>query len=105
MVQRLLTDATQMIFALNAAAYMRWVEVREGRSSTTESMTQFIKGQLEAEQFSFAPDEPQIIELLAIALNVDVVERYIEQYGIFDDLDKASSIHRSGQLPRSDQKK
>lgn len=90
MAQKTLSDRARMSIALNAAAYMRWVETRKGRSPTAAMAQQFIKGTLSTEGYSYSRDEPETIESLALSLNVDMVEAFIKQTDCFEALDRAA---------------
>lgn len=93
MAKKVVTDRVRGIISLNAAAYMRWVETRKGVTPSAHDIQQYVRGALDEEGFSYDADEPQTIELLAIAWKVEVVDAYIKQSGFFEDLDRAFS-HR-----------
>jgi hypothetical protein len=95
MAAKPLTDPARMLTALQAAAYMRWVEVRKRQSPSPEMVQQAIRGILDGEGFSYKPDEPQMIEILALSLNVDMVENFIRQSGMFEKLERAAAQLRA----------
>jgi hypothetical protein len=72
---------------LNAAAYIKWMEVRHGETPDTEMMQQCVRGLLDEQGFTYDANEPQMIEVLALALDQTLVDSFIEQSGIFEALD------------------
>jgi hypothetical protein len=83
-----LTERARMAVALNAASYVKWVELRHGETPDTETMQQCIRGLLDEQGFSYEANEPQMIEVLALALDAALVESFIQKSGIFEDLDR-----------------
>ena len=90
MGKRVLTEPLRALTALHAAAYMRWVETRKGASPSSHDTQRFVQGLLDNEGFAYGPDEPQIIEILALASNLDLVHDFIKQNGIFEKLDQTA---------------
>ena len=82
-----LTERARMAVALNAAAYIKWIEDRHGETPDSETMQQCIRGLLDEQGFSYAENEPQMIEVLALALDAAIVEIFIQESGIFEALD------------------
>jgi hypothetical protein len=91
MKDRTVNDRTRMSVGLVAAAYMRWVETRNGQPPTSEMTQAFISGTLDDEGYRYDVDEPLRIELVALTVQIDVVEAFIKQSGIFGDLDRAAN--------------
>lgn len=89
MSEKPLTEQVKMGVALNAAAYMRWVEIRLERSSHGAGIVGAIRGVLDNDGISYTNDDCKQIEILALALNVDMVEAYIKESEIFDEFDRA----------------
>jgi hypothetical protein len=83
-----LTEPLRMLAALYAASYMRWNEIRFGKSPTAQQTQRFIKGLLDVDGVSYATDDPQMIEILALTLNVDMVETFIKEKKTFEALDR-----------------
>jgi hypothetical protein len=83
-----LTERARMAVALNAAAYIKWVEVRHGETPDTEMMQECIRGLLDEQGFSYEANEPQMIEVLSLALEATLVDSFIQKSGIFEDLDR-----------------
>lgn len=83
------TDLDRLTIGLNAAAYMCWVETRKGASPSAHETQGFIKGFLDAEGFAYAADEPRIIELSALAFDIDKVHAFIKENHFFNTLDQA----------------
>jgi len=88
LMTRPLTEPMRMLVALYAAGYMRWNEVRRGKSPSAQQTQLFIKGLLDADGFSYALDDPQMIEILALTLDVDRVEAFIKEKKMFEALDR-----------------
>jgi len=78
-----------MFVALQAAAYMRWVETRKGAPPTADDAQRFIQGLLDADDVSYELDDPQMIELLTLAVDLDEVDAFINKTGYFEKLDQA----------------
>jgi hypothetical protein len=78
--------------ALRVAAYTRWVETQNGVSPSYHDAKTFICGVLEAEGLSYEPNEPQLIEGLAVTLNSELVDDFIRHNGIFEQLDQLSRM-------------
>jgi hypothetical protein len=95
MARKALSDRSRMAVALDAAAYMRWVETRKGQSPTADMTEQFIKGSLDREGYSYDSEEIQLIEILALSIKIDVVETFIEQSNVFAVLDAAAKRQRA----------
>jgi hypothetical protein len=92
MAGKIINDRVRVIVGLNAAAFMCWVETRKGKTPSSHDIQQYIKGQLDAEGFTYDADEPKIIELVAIATSSDTVDRYIKESGFFEDFDQAMRL-------------
>jgi hypothetical protein len=84
-----LTEPFRMLVALQAAAYIRWVETRKGAPPTADDTQRFIQGLLDADDFSYELEDPQMIELLALAVKLDEVDAFISKTGYFEKLDRA----------------
>lgn len=84
-----LNEPFRMLVALQAAAYMRWVETRKASLATAEDTQRFIQGLLDADDFFYEPDDPRMIELLALDVNLDDVDAFISKTGYFEVLDRA----------------
>jgi hypothetical protein len=94
MVARILTEPLRLRAALHTAAYMRWVEVRKGASPSAHDTQRFIQGLLDVDRISYEPDEPQMIEILALALDLDRVHAFIRDTGFFETLDRGTRGHK-----------
>jgi hypothetical protein len=79
-----------MLAALHAAAYMRWVETRKFASPSAHDTQRFIQGLLDVGGFAYEPDEPQMIEILGLAANLDMVHAFIKENEIFEKLDQSN---------------
>jgi len=70
---------------------MRWVETRKGASPSVHDTQRYIQGLLDVEGFTYDANEPQIIELSALALDLDKVHAFIKESGFFEMLDQATN--------------
>jgi hypothetical protein len=95
MEKRVLTEPLRALTALHAAAYMRWVETRKGVSPSPTDTQKFVQCLLDSEGFTYEPDEPQIIEILALASNIDLVHDFIKRNDIFEKLDQSAKVDTS----------
>ena len=89
--KKFVTDLDRAIIGVNAAAYMRWVETRKGVSPSSQETQGFVRGFLNTEGFTYTADEPGIIELSALACDVDTVDAFIKENRFFETLDQARS--------------
>jgi len=89
--KKFVTDLDRAIIGVNAAAYMRWVETRKGVSPSSQETQGFVRGFLNTEGFTYTADEPGIIELSALASDVDTVDAFIKENRFFETLDQARS--------------
>ena len=80
-----------MLVALEAAAYMRWAETRMKRSPTSQAVDLYVQGVLDREEFAWSAVDIQQIAILATSLNLDLVERFATERGMFDLLDRAAA--------------
>ena len=53
-------------------------------------MKQYICGLLDSYQFSYEPDEPATIDVLAVSLGIDVVEAFMREHSLMEKLDVAA---------------
>lgn len=95
MAQITLTDPARLIIALKVAGYMRWFETRKGVSPTSQMMQLFIQGLLDEDGYCYDVDEPKRIDILALTLNVGMVEEFIKGSGIFDAFDRMAEQLRA----------
>ena len=95
MAQKTLTDSARMTVALTAAAYMRWVEIREGTTPSAQMTQSAIKGFLDQGGFSYEANDPQTIEISALSLSLDTVEAFIQETDVLKEFDRAAD-----RLPR-----
>lgn len=79
-----------MTVALTAAAYMRWVQIREGTTPSAQMTQSAIKGFLDQGGFSYEANDLQTIEILAISLSLDTVEAFIQETGVLEEFDRAA---------------
>ena len=85
-----LSDEVRMSIALQAAAYMRWMETRKGVSPSQSDMRRYIRGWLDAEGYVYSSEDFKVIDILALGMNIDMVHTFITESGIFEQLDRAS---------------
>ena len=85
---RTLFDQERTAAALEAAAYMRWVETRERRSPTDEEVDLWVKGSLDRDGFAFDSEEVKVSAILALRMNIDLVHAFITSTDFFDALDE-----------------
>jgi hypothetical protein len=85
-----LSDPMRMFVGLQAAAYMRWVETRKGASPSSHDTQRFIQGLLDNDRFSYESNDLQMIELLALATDLDLVHAFIRDNDFFVKLDRAA---------------
>lgn len=88
--KRALTDQDQMLAALEAAAYMRWVETRQNNSPTDRAVDLYISGILDRERLNVTTNDVKTIAILALTMNMDLVHSYIDSTKFFDRLDQAA---------------
>jgi hypothetical protein len=70
------------------------VETRKGEPPSQQDTLKFIRGLLDVEGLTYGPYEPRMIELLALASNIDVVNAFIIENGIFEKLDRLGKPQR-----------
>jgi hypothetical protein len=90
-VPKVLTEPARLVLALHAAAYIRWVETRKGKSPQSSDVHLYIRGLLDEKGFSYDPDEPLMIDLLALSLDIDAVHDFAAKNGIFEKLDRLTT--------------
>src|SRR5436309_3459734 len=89
------TDRQRVAIALRAAAYMRWIETRQQRTPGPKERDAWIGGLLEAEGLDACKDEIYLTELLALTMDIEVVEHFISSNGYFRKLDEAAAQYRN----------
>jgi hypothetical protein len=87
--KRALTEQGRAAAALEAAAYMRWVETRQKRSPDDSAVDLYIKGVLDRKHLKATPDDIKLIAILALSMNIDLVHAFISSTKFFEALDDA----------------
>jgi hypothetical protein len=92
--KRVLTEQDRIAIAVEAAAYVRWVETRQKKSPSDEAVDLYIKGALDRERLKGVANDVKMIAILALTMNVDLVHSYIAGTNFFERLDDATSRAR-----------
>jgi hypothetical protein len=87
--KRALTEQERIAAALEAAAYMRWVETRQKRSPDDNAVDLYIKGVLDRKHLKSTPEDLKIIAILALSMNIDLVHAFISSTKFFEASDEA----------------
>ena len=85
-----LSEPARLNAAFLAASYMRWYEVRRGHSPSSDQIQEYIRGTLDSYLFSYEPDEPAMIEILALSLAIDGVEAFMREHSLLEKLDETA---------------
>lgn len=56
-------------------------------SPLASDIRRYIEGFLDVNQIAYEADEPEMIDVLALTINIEVVEAFIKDNSIFEKLD------------------
>ena len=91
MTKKVITEKARASIALYTAAYMRWLQIREGRTPLAQEIYGYIEGLCDTEGYARESRDVEIIAALALTFDREAVHAFARDSGFFQQLDRAQS--------------